>query len=404
MLGTLMGPGFRAGQPGRSGPDDLFPHAPFPPGHFRMRGDGPMPPVFGGRFIYTTGNLRPRDTDGPQEGGPPVDDLATYASLPPSSPSNGRSLYVISITAPPDQLASILGNMFGQMAPPPGDDPREGREGVGAGLQGLLAALLNPRNARHGDAVYSQEALDQIISTLMEQHPTSNAPGPAPPEAIAALPKKLLDEELLGPEGKGECSVCMDDVHIGDEVVMLPCSHWFHEACASAWLGEHNTCPICRKSIGDETPPSSSRRPSNGPSSPTSRNEQRSRRLSLGSRLGRESTSSRNEARLDSIRATGRLTPTEENPEPFRWQPAQMGSEEPDADLEPNLPGSYRSYRRRDSDMSIDNQRDSRRGYTSGSDRSRESLRSSGSTGNSGGPIAWLRDRFSSNSNNRRHD
>lgn len=106
-----------------------------------------------------------------------------------------------------------------------------------------------PANARSGDAVYTQEALDRIISNLMEQHPTSNAPGPASPDAISSLPKIHLSEKELGPEHKGECSVCMDDVAIGDEVVALPCTHWFHEACASAWLSEHNTCPICRKGI-----------------------------------------------------------------------------------------------------------------------------------------------------------
>ncbi|PVH69776.1 hypothetical protein DL98DRAFT_521981, partial [Cadophora sp. DSE1049] len=31
-----------------------------------------------------------------------------------------------------------------------------------------------------------------------------NAPGPASQDAIAALAKKILDEELLGPEGKRE--------------------------------------------------------------------------------------------------------------------------------------------------------------------------------------------------------
>jgi division protein 1 len=88
----------------------------------------------------------------------------------------------------------------------------------------------------------------------MELNPTSNAPGPASPHAIQALPKRKLDEELLGPEGKGECTVCMDDVHTGDEVVMLPCSHWFHETGASAWLNEQNTCPTCRKGIEDTHP------------------------------------------------------------------------------------------------------------------------------------------------------
>lgn len=364
----------------------------------------------GGRFTFTSGTLRPRTDQFPITGGPPVEDLATYASSPSSSADpNGRSLYLITIRGPPDQIARMLGNIFGQLGPPPGEG-REGGVGGPPGIQGLFASLFNPANARHGDAVYTQEALDQIISNLMEQHPTSNAPGPASPNAIQALPKKKLDEELLGPEGKGECSVCMDDVHIGDEVVMLPCSHWFHETCASAWLSEHNTCPICRKGIEEENPPNasrrSSRRSSHGPSSPSSRATPPGRRLSLGSRHNTDSIASRNEARLDSIRAAGRIPTTPRRHHDGSRRPR---SGDPEEELPP-MPGSYR---RRESDVSVSaNHRDrERRRNTSGSDRSRDSRRSSRSTGDSGGnggggsgPLSWLRDRFSSHPSGRRQD
>ena len=113
----------------------------------------------------------------------------------------------------------------------------------------FLSQLLSPANAHHGDAVYTQEALDRVISQLMEQHSTSSAPGPASAAAIAALPKAKIDESMLGSDGKAECSVCMDNVGVGDEVTMLPCKHWFHGECVGAWLKEHDTCPHCRQSI-----------------------------------------------------------------------------------------------------------------------------------------------------------
>ncbi|CZR62271.1 related to COP1-interacting protein CIP8 [Phialocephala subalpina] len=402
MVGNMVGPGFRAGPPGRSGPDTLFNQGPFV-GGFQLGGNG-GPRAWGSRMTFTTGGgHRPRDANGPQPAGPPVDDLTTYASPPRVSP-NGRSLYIVSIRAPPDQLPRILSGIFGPLGAPGGQNDR-GPGGMPPGLQALFASMLNPANARSGDAVYTQEALDQIISQLMEQHPTSNAPGPAAPDAIASLPKKKLDEKMLGPEGKGECSVCMDDVHIGDEVVALPCSHWFHEVCASAWLSEHNTCPICRKGIDAEhTPPSNSRR-SSQTASPTTRNEHRANRLStsrrgLGPILGREnSNTDRNQTRLDAIRSASRYSPTEEAPSPRRWQVIGDGSPRaatasPDDDFAAPMPGSF--YRQT-SDMS-ENQRDTRRGNTSGSDRSsRDSRRSSHSGGSGSGPVSWLRDRFGSN-------
>ncbi|KAK0102154.1 hypothetical protein ONS96_006117 [Cadophora gregata f. sp. sojae] len=338
---------------------------------FRVGGDGNGPTIVGGRFTF---------------------------GVPPPRQQRGGEFQQQGVPPPVPDLATIIGSLFAPMGPP---GQRDGPHGGGLppGLQGLFAAMANPANARSGDAVYTQEALDQIISTLMEQHPTSNAPGPASPDAISALPKKKLDEKELGPEGKGECSVCMDDVTIGVEVVVLPCSHWFHEACASAWLSEHNTCPICRKGIEAETPPNSRR--SSGQSNPSTRNEHRARRLSsIRPRMDRFSSASaaaRNEARLESIRNSAGILPSQESQGPRRWHVVgdPNTSQSANDDFTPPMPGSF--YRRQ-SDMS-DSQRDNRRGNTSDSDRSRESRRSSHS-GNStpgGGAMSWIRDRFGSN-------
>ncbi|KAF3055645.1 putative RING finger protein P32A8.03c [Daldinia childiae] len=173
-------------------------------------------------------------------------------------PSHGPGL------GPEDPFQRVFGNIMGDLGPPPmgRDSPngsnQTGREGnlrqpadFSLALSQLIASLINPHTA-HGDAVYSQEALDRIITSLMEANPQSNAPAPASEEAIANLPKKKLDEEMLGPELKGECTICIDEVKVGDEAVVLPCKHWFHEQCAVLWLKQHNTCPICRASIDGE--------------------------------------------------------------------------------------------------------------------------------------------------------
>lgn len=117
-----------------------------------------------------------------------------------------------------------------------------------AALHQLFAQFLNP-HAVHGDVVYTQEGLDRIITNLMEAHPQSNAPPPATEDTIAKLPRKKLDKEMLGSDSKAECTICIDDLTLGDEVLVLPCKHWFHGECVVLWLKEHNTCPICRSSV-----------------------------------------------------------------------------------------------------------------------------------------------------------
>lgn len=103
---------------------------------------------------------------------------------------------------------------------------------------------------RLGDTVFSQEDLDRVITQLMEQHQTGNAPGPATDAAIKSLPTRpLASTDQDETTGKADCSICMDEVPLGDPVTVLPCAHWFHRECVTAWLREHDTCPHCRQGI-----------------------------------------------------------------------------------------------------------------------------------------------------------
>ncbi|KAI9842844.1 MAG: hypothetical protein M1837_006865 [Sclerophora amabilis] len=179
----------------------------------------------GGRFAYnSTERLWPRDANSPQPHVHPVGDLQGL-------------------------LQMLMQNLSGMPGGTPQQDTPEGGPRPPNPFAALFTPFLNPAAASHGDAVYTQEALDRVISQLMEQNPSSNAPGPASEAAIASLPKKKVDLSMLSDEGKADCSVCMDEVPIGEEVTSLPCSHWFHEQCATMWLKEHDTCPICRKGI-----------------------------------------------------------------------------------------------------------------------------------------------------------
>ena len=133
---------------------------------------------------------------------------------------------------------------------PPGHANHE--DGAPAGFAQNLQDILNlfsPSNAAVGDAVYSQEALDRIITNLMEQNPQSNAAPPASDEALNNLDRRPVTKDLLGDDGQSECAICIDDFASGQTAVFLPCKHWFHEQCVVLWLKEHNTCPVCRTPI-----------------------------------------------------------------------------------------------------------------------------------------------------------
>ncbi|KAL0471481.1 hypothetical protein QR685DRAFT_204544 [Neurospora intermedia] len=217
-------------------------------------------------FTFTTTTT----AGGPAGDGPEVPAFDTYVR---SRHGNGfpgiRRHTIIVVTnrrANSNGDGSLFRGLFGNIPPPGAEDPGGGQGqgqgggprgpplGFATGLQDFIATLLNPQAAVHGDAVYTQEALDRIITTLMEANPQSNAAPPATQAAIENLPKKILDEQMIGPEGKAECTICIDDMYKGEEVTVLPCKHWFHGECVTLWLKEHNTCPICRMPIEGNNP------------------------------------------------------------------------------------------------------------------------------------------------------
>lgn len=82
---------------------------------------------------------------------------------------------------------------------------------------------------------------------LIEQYTIGNAPDPAPTEVLESLPRRTITKKDLGPENQAECSICLHEVHLGDEVTDLPCHHWFHDVCVKTWLTKHDTCPHRRQ-------------------------------------------------------------------------------------------------------------------------------------------------------------
>ncbi|KAF5385369.1 hypothetical protein D9615_001229 [Tricholomella constricta] len=97
---------------------------------------------------------------------------------------------------------------------------------------------------RMGDYVFNQEALDQIITQLMDN---SNAyrPVPATEEIISNLPREVLEHD--SPMLEKDCAVCKDQFKLETDdpdeqvVVTLPCKHAFHEPCILPWLKSSDT-------------------------------------------------------------------------------------------------------------------------------------------------------------------
>ncbi|CAA2971954.1 RING-H2 finger ATL39-like, partial [Olea europaea subsp. europaea] len=54
-------------------------------------------------------------------------------------------------------------------------------------------------------------------------------------------------------DGERECSICLSEYENRELLGRLPvCSHIFHFDCIKIWLEINRTCPLCRRSNGDE--------------------------------------------------------------------------------------------------------------------------------------------------------
>jgi hypothetical protein len=58
-------------------------------------------------------------------------------------------------------------------------------------------------------------------------------------------------EVLLGSaiSAVSTCVICLDEMAVGQQEIVLPCSHRFHEGCVKAWFMHKDTCPVCRSSL-----------------------------------------------------------------------------------------------------------------------------------------------------------
>lgn len=70
---------------------------------------------------------------------------------------------------------------------------------------------------------------------------------PAPKEITSKLPVNKIDtiDKLV----HRQCSICLEDYQIGQDIKQLPCNHYFHVECLDKWFDVGNFCPICKYKV-----------------------------------------------------------------------------------------------------------------------------------------------------------
>jgi len=113
----------------------------------------------------------------------------------------------------------------------------------------VLSQILSSTLAPNPDAV-SDANFENLLDFLMRNDPNSYGNPPASEDSIQKLAKiKMTAEDI---KVCNECTVCQETFEEGEEIMKLPCEHYFHENCVTTWLKMHNSCPTCRKEIPGE--------------------------------------------------------------------------------------------------------------------------------------------------------
>lgn len=60
--------------------------------------------------------------------------------------------------------------------------------------------------------------------------------------------RNLIKTKYKGKNNEN-CIICQQLVNFNDEVIYLPCLHYFHVNCINSWINSKKICPICRASI-----------------------------------------------------------------------------------------------------------------------------------------------------------
>ena len=80
-----------------------------------------------------------------------------------------------------------------------------------------------------------------------------NKNNPISEQNMQKLKKFKLTEKYCKKENgnieKPNCCICLEEIELGKDTLLLPCGHMFHAECCLTWLKKSNTCPICRFEI-----------------------------------------------------------------------------------------------------------------------------------------------------------
>ncbi|KAJ9353610.1 putative E3 ubiquitin-protein ligase PIB1 [Paecilomyces variotii] len=95
----------------------------------------------------------------------------------------------------------------------------------------------------------SEEAREAHIRACIEGHgrssPHSGSPSSQPPHPMRMLAFTATEKDCVGHDGMPqECTICMEEYEVGQQLARLECLCKFHKSCIVEWFGRKKECPV----------------------------------------------------------------------------------------------------------------------------------------------------------------
>ena len=65
----------------------------------------------------------------------------------------------------------------------------------------------------------------------------------------AIIKQRIRFKQTIALNSSGYCSICIEDIQIGEKIILLKCKHIFHTECLIKWGNFGNKCPNCNNSL-----------------------------------------------------------------------------------------------------------------------------------------------------------
>lgn len=83
-------------------------------------------------------------------------------------------------------------------------------------------------------------------------NPANQAPRPSKRKNFTMEELKSLGTttyKIRDPETRAECSICLNEYTVNDQISFINCTHFFHTGCLKDWLIKKNECPTCNAEV-----------------------------------------------------------------------------------------------------------------------------------------------------------